>query len=65
MKITKETVEQILQVAENFQNDCHNMANQILNEKKVSYQDAVNVWTFKKLAEFELRLSQLENHHSY
>ena len=61
MQITKETVEQTLQVAENFQKDCHNMVNQILDEKKVSYQDAVNVWTFKKLAEFEVRLSQLEN----
>jgi hypothetical protein len=61
MQITKETVEQTLQVAENFQNDCHNTVNQILDEKKVSYQDAVNVWTFKKLAEFEVRLNQLEN----
>lgn len=62
MEITRENIEKTLQVAENFQNDCHKTVELIMNEKKdCSYQDATNVWLFKKLADFEMRLRSIED----
>jgi hypothetical protein len=62
MNITKETVEKTLQLAEYFQNDCHSLTKAIIAEKpNVSVQDATNVWLFKKLADFEMRLRELED----
>lgn len=61
LEITKESVREMLQTTEHFQKDCHSLVEAILDEKKVGYQDATNVWLFKKLAEFEVRLRQLEN----
>ena len=52
---------EILQVAELFQKDCHNTINEILGDKKMSYQDITNAWMFAKLAELEVRLRQLES----
>ena len=49
-------------IAEKLQEDCHKTVEAVLKEsKKVSYQDATNVWLFNKLAEMELRLQELEN----
>lgn len=60
--INKETVNEIIDTTENFQNDCHSLVKAIIAEKpSCTVQDATNVWLFKKLAEFEVRLRQLED----
>ena len=62
MNITRETVEKTLQLADYFQKDCHSLTKAIIAEKpNVSVQDATNVWLFKKLADFEMRLRELED----
>ena len=56
------TDKQILKIAEQLQDDCHKVVEAVMKEgKKVSYQDAANVWLFNKLAEFENRIKELEN----
>lgn len=60
--INKETVNEIIDTTENFQNDCHSLVKVIIAEKpNCTVQDATNVWLFKKLAEFEVRLRQIED----
>lgn len=62
MQITKEFVDEMLSTAQHFQNECHELTKEIIERKpKCTVQDATNVWLFKKLAEFEVRLRQLEN----
>ena len=54
-------VEDILSTAERFQDECHALTKEIIEQKpKCTVQDATNVWMFKKLAEFEVRLRQIE-----
>ncbi len=54
-------VEDMLSTAERFQDECHALTTEIIQQKpKCTVQDAANVWMFKKLAEFEVRLRQLE-----
>lgn len=61
MQITKEFFEYMVLIGNEFQKDCHKAVEYSLNENpKVSYQDATNVWIFRKLAEFELRLRDVE-----
>ena len=49
------------EIAESFMNDCHALRDTLMNaNNKVSHQDATNVWMYKKLAEFEIRLRKLE-----
>ncbi len=57
--LKEKTIEQI---TEHFQEDAHRMIEliYIAGNKNITYQDAHNVWTFKKLAEFEHRLRQIE-----
>lgn len=56
-----EETEIINKIAEQFQEDCHKSIEFILAESEAKYQDATNVWTFRKLAEFELRLREIES----
>ena len=52
--------EEILTIAEKFQDECHATINSIMIEKDVSYQDATNVWMFKKLAELQHEINMLK-----
>ena len=56
MSKTAEVIEweEINKLAERFQEDCHKSAEVIMSDnKKISYQDATNVWIFRKLAELQ------------
>ena len=54
-------VEDMLATAELFQDECHALTKEIIAQNpKCTVQDATNVWMFKKLAEFEVRLRLLE-----
>lgn len=54
-------VEDMLSTAERFQDECHALTKEIIEQKpKCTVQDPTNVWMFKKLAEFEVRLRQIE-----
>jgi hypothetical protein len=63
MKIGKQRLEEL---TENLQNDCHKTVtaiiegSQIEGKPDVTYQDATNVWLFKKLAELELLIEELQ-----
>lgn len=65
LSIDKEIIQDIMGTTERFQKECHDMVEEILIETKTiesgSVQDATNVWLFKKLAEFNNRLSQIEH----
>jgi len=53
---------EVLTITEEFQNDCHKLVEELMKQlPKLSVQDATNVWLFKKLADIEFRLRQLEN----
>jgi len=55
MEITNEITEQL-------QKECHEAVELIMKKnKKVSYQDATNVWLFSKLSEYQKRISRLED----
>lgn len=44
-------------LAEQLQDDCHKTVDVIMkNLPNATYQDATNVWIFRKLAELELRV---------
>jgi hypothetical protein len=48
--------------AENIQNECHKTVEAIMKETgSVSYQDATNVFLFRKLAEYELMIGRLSS----
>lgn len=50
-------------LSEEFQADCHLTVEQIMHQsKKVSYQDATNIWLFQKLAQLDLRLQEIERY---
>lgn len=57
--------EQILQqTAEHFQEDCHRTVEVIMLDNKSGAmipQDATNVWLYRKLAEMEIRIKELES----
>ena len=60
--------EHIQDQAEKFQDECHKMVKVLRDNldiqgkgQNTTYQDLTNVWMFKKLAEFELRLQELES----
>jgi hypothetical protein len=47
--------------AEEFQAECQQLVQDISDKSpKVSVEDAINIFLFHKLAEFEIRLRQLE-----
>lgn len=50
--------------AKEIQNECHKAVELAFKERELfnnfSYQDATNVFIFRKLAEYELRIKQLE-----
>lgn len=54
------TQEEILNKAEELQNECHVYVNAIKNEvgEKCTHQDAVNAWIYLKLAELILKNKQ-------
>jgi len=55
-------IDKRLDIADEFQKEAHQMIEMILGAtKKASYQDAMNTYLFQKLAEFELRLRELES----
>jgi hypothetical protein len=56
-KIIIPKTETIEDVAEQIQKECHSFVEKINN---VSYQDATNIFMFKKLAELTLKLKQYE-----
>lgn len=49
--------DKVLKIAEQFQDECHAAVS--MNEQNVSYQDATNVWMFKKLAELQHEINIL------
>ena len=51
---------EIMLIAENFQDECHATVQAIKKEKSVYYQDATNVWMFKKLAELQNEINKLK-----
>lgn len=58
--------ENIHEIAEQFQKECHSTVDAALSRMShrsslEHYQDATNVWIFYKLAEFEMRLREIEN----
>lgn len=55
---------EIQQITEEIQRECHEVVDGIFQNKTltaVNVQDATNVFFYKKLAEFEYRLRELEN----
>lgn len=49
---------------EKLQNDCHIFTDDMMKNSKsstIQYQDITNIWLFNKLAEYELRIEELEN----
>jgi hypothetical protein len=52
--------EEILTIAEKLQDECHATVEAVINEKSVNYQDATNVWIFKKLAELQHEINMLK-----
>ena len=59
---TKDKVSIIFKTADAFQDECHKVAELILKENpKTEYQDATNVWIFRKLAELQFHINELEN----
>lgn len=55
---------EVQKIAEGFQDECHAMVKNIMNNATVEYQDATNIYMFVKLAEFEKRLQAIEKHSS-
>jgi hypothetical protein len=54
-------LEKLQFLAEELQKDNHETIERIANAtKNCSHQDASNVWLFRKLAEMEIRLRELE-----
>lgn len=52
-------------VAKEIQQECHQTVELIFNSApaaKFNHQDAVNAFTYRKLAEMEIRLRKLEGH---
>lgn len=57
----KQDTRELMNIADAFQKDCHALTDELMTRhNKLEMQDATNVWTFKKLAEFEIRLRNLE-----
>lgn len=53
---------EIFDIADSFQKECHALTDELMaKHNKLEMQDASNIWTFKKLAEFEIRLRNLES----
>lgn len=58
----------IQKLAEEFQQECHEMVelikksteNGVTKHNGISYQNATNVWIFKKLAEMQHQIDQLK-----
>ena len=57
-------IDEKLRITEEIQMECHRtvegIMNNMVNNKEISVQDATNVYFYKKLADFEYRLRQLE-----
>jgi hypothetical protein len=51
---------EVLTIAEKLQDECHAAVGAVMSEKDVSYQDATNVWMFKKLAELQHEINMLK-----
>jgi hypothetical protein len=52
---------EMMMETERLQADCHYVVATVIEaSKKCTVQDATNVWLFKKLAEFEIRLRKVE-----
>lgn len=45
--------EKIAERARELQQECHTAVEALMKSTKLTYQDATNVWIFKKLAELE------------
>ena len=54
-------MDELSSTAATFQKDCHETVEMIFDRKKerVQYQDATNVWIFRKLAELQVQISEL------
>jgi hypothetical protein len=44
-----------------LQQDCYSFIKDLKEKYTTEYQQATNIWLFRKLAEIELRLRDLEN----
>ena len=61
MKNILEMSEREIQLAEEFQKECHSMVEFIMKESKASYQDATNVYLFSKLAQLKAENEVLQS----
>ena len=53
--------DETMTLAEQFQKDCHQVVEEVLrDEKKMSYQDATNIFLFNKLAELQIQINDLK-----
>lgn len=52
--------EEISTEAKKLQQECHNLIDFLAREKKVTYQDATNIFMFSKLAELSLEIKKLK-----
>jgi hypothetical protein len=59
----KPTEEEIAIRTNKLQEDCHRTIEELykLSDHMLLYQDATNVWIFKKLAELELKIERIGN----
>ena len=60
MKKYNEEQENLIQTkAEEFQDECHAIVEKIKANTSVAYQDATNVFIFRKLAELQFEIDEL------
>jgi hypothetical protein len=61
MKKYNEEQENLIQTkAEEFQDECHAIVEKIKANTSVTYQDATNVFIFRKLAELQFEIDELK-----
>jgi len=62
-KSLKSWSNETMELAERFQKDCHQIVETIYKEMEsegLSYQDAVNIFIFNKLAELQIQIDNLK-----
>ena len=52
--------EEILKIAEKFQDECHATVEDIKAKKAIDFQVATNVWMFHKLAKLQFEIDALK-----
>lgn len=56
-----EKEQELFELSDKLQKECHELIDDgIIRNPKCRHQDLTNVWMFKKLAHYELRIIELE-----